>query len=117
MSPTLAVSNDCRNLEQADTAFRTGAHILAPCVGNRHGSYKPFKGGPESQWDLKLLEKLAVQFKGRIPICAHGVSSFTSYLKMILRLLTSLDRRIARQLVPGHRQVRCHQGKHHLLSE
>lgn len=54
---------------------RTGAHILAPCVGNRHGSYKPFPGGPESQWDLKLLEKLAVQFKGRIPICAHGVRS------------------------------------------
>jgi fructose/tagatose bisphosphate aldolase len=30
---------------------RTGANILAPCVGNRHGSYKPF-GGPD--WDLDL---------------------------------------------------------------
>lgn len=57
---------------------RTGAHILAPCVGNRHGSYKPFPGGPESQWDLKLLEKLSTQFKGRIPICAHGVCFSTN---------------------------------------
>lgn len=32
---------------------RTGANILAPCVGNRHGSYKPF-GGADGQWDMGL---------------------------------------------------------------
>jgi len=59
---------------------QTGAHILAPCVGNRHGSYKPFEGGPESQWNLELLEKLTTQFKGRIPICAHGTDELPDRL-------------------------------------
>jgi hypothetical protein len=64
---------------------RTGAHILAPCVGNRHGSYKPFKGGPESQWDLKLLKTLCDQFKGRIPICAHGTDELPDSLFVAIR--------------------------------
>ena len=30
---------------------RTGAHILAPCIANRHGSYNPF-GGPNFRQDM-----------------------------------------------------------------
>jgi len=54
----------------------TGANILAPCVGNRHGSYVPF-GGPS--WRMDLLETLASQFKGRIPICAHGTDELPDH--------------------------------------
>jgi len=71
---------------KAETFLKqTGAHILAPCVGNRHGSYKPFKGGPESQWDLKLLKTLCDQFKGRIPVCAHGTDELPDSLFAAIR--------------------------------
>jgi len=55
----------------------TGANILAPCVGNRHGSYKPF-GGP--QWRMDLLEALGKQFNGRVHICAHGTDELPEHM-------------------------------------
>jgi len=70
----------------------TGAHILAPCVGNRHGSYKPF-GGADGQWDFDLLETLSKQFKGRIPICAHGTDEVPDVMfqEMIKRGVSKIN--------------------------
>ncbi|KAK1922895.1 ketose-bisphosphate aldolase [Papiliotrema laurentii] len=76
---------------KAETFLReTGANVLAPCVGNRHGSYKPF-GGPD--WDLDLLETLSKQFKGRIPICAHGTDELPEELfrEMIRRGVSKIN--------------------------
>lgn len=65
---------------KAETFMKqTGAHILAPCVGNRHGSYKPF-GGADGQWDMELLQTLHSQFKGRVPICAHGTDELPEHM-------------------------------------
>ncbi|RSH85320.1 hypothetical protein EHS25_005127 [Saitozyma podzolica] len=58
----------------------TGADILAPCVGNRHGSYHFLGLKPENEWDMDLLQTLGDQFKGRIPTCAHGTDELPDSL-------------------------------------
>ncbi|EIW66298.1 hypothetical protein TREMEDRAFT_65569 [Tremella mesenterica DSM 1558] len=71
----------------------TGAHILAPCVGNRHGSYKLFPGGPESQWKFEILDELSTRFKGRVPLCAHGTDELSDELfrKIVKSGVTKLN--------------------------
>ncbi|EJF61029.1 aldolase [Dichomitus squalens LYAD-421 SS1] len=45
----------------------TGARILAPSIGNLHGSYI---NGPKFRQDI--LKDLQQTFKGAIPLCLHG---------------------------------------------
>ncbi|ORY31216.1 ketose-bisphosphate aldolase [Naematelia encephala] len=50
----------------------TGAHILAPCIGNRHGTYV---SKPDLRWDI--LQDLHSRFKGRVTLCAHGTDFYS----------------------------------------
>ncbi|KAL7422850.1 hypothetical protein Q5752_002146 [Cryptotrichosporon argae] len=56
----------------------TGADILAPSIGNLHGSYD-FVGGPKFHQDI--LKDLQQRFKGRVPyICLHGTDALPDAL-------------------------------------
>ncbi|TFK63952.1 aldolase [Pluteus cervinus] len=53
----------------------TGALILAPSIGNLHGSYlKP------PAFRLDILDELHAKFKGRIPLCLHGTDELPDVL-------------------------------------
>ncbi|KAK4688484.1 fructose-bisphosphate aldolase, class II, partial [Tremellales sp. Uapishka_1] len=57
----------------------TGAHILAPSIGNLHGSYKFFENGP--QFHQNILTDLQTRFKNKIPyICLHGTDELPDEL-------------------------------------
>ncbi|EJT49855.1 hypothetical protein A1Q1_01007 [Trichosporon asahii var. asahii CBS 2479] len=57
---------------------RTGADILAPSIGNLHGSYKFLPGGPQFDWSI--LEDLHARF-GSSPtgpyLCMHGTDELS----------------------------------------
>ncbi|THU80438.1 aldolase [Dendrothele bispora CBS 962.96] len=55
----------------------TGALILAPSIGNLHGSYIQ-SGGPKFNQDI--LKALHDKFKGRIPLCLHGTDELPDEL-------------------------------------
>lgn len=57
----------------------TGADILAPSIGNLHGSYKFVKGGP--QFRQPILQDLQARFAGRVPyLCLHGTDEISDDL-------------------------------------
>lgn len=65
------------SLGRADPS--TGADILAPSIGNLHGSYKFVKGGP--QFHQEILKDLQARFAGRVPyVCLHGTDEISDDL-------------------------------------
>lgn len=55
---------------------RTGADILAPSIGNLHGSYKFLPGGPSFDWSI--LEDLQRRFGSGAPyLCMHGTDELS----------------------------------------
>lgn len=57
----------------------TGADILAPSIGNLHGSYKFIKGGPNFRQEI--LKDLQKRFAGRTPyMCLHGTDEISDDL-------------------------------------
>jgi fructose-bisphosphate aldolase class II len=57
----------------------TGADILAPSIGNLHGSYKFVKGGP--QFSQPILKDLQARFANRVPyLCLHGTDEISDDL-------------------------------------
>lgn len=57
---------------------RTGADILAPSIGNLHGSYKFLPGGPSFDWSI--LEDLHRRFGGSPDgpyLCMHGTDELS----------------------------------------
>lgn len=68
----------CSSQNQAVADLRTGADILAPSIGNLHGSYKFLPGGPQFDWSI--LEDLQKRF-GSSPdgpyLCMHGTDELS----------------------------------------
>ncbi|KIY44670.1 aldolase [Fistulina hepatica ATCC 64428] len=61
---------------KAETFMKgTGALILAPSIGNLHGSYI---NGPKFRQDI--LKALSAKFAGKIPLCLHGTDELSDEL-------------------------------------
>lgn len=67
-----------RSLRPLIADRRTGADILAPSIGNLHGSYRFLPGGPAFDWSI--LEDLQARF-GSAPggpyLCMHGTDELS----------------------------------------
>lgn len=71
-----------RSLHLAELAAltrSTGADILAPSIGNLHGSYKFIEGG--ANFRQPILQDLQKRFSGRVPyLCLHGTDEISDDL-------------------------------------
>ena len=54
---------------------QTGASILAPSIGNLHGSYLS-----PPNFRQNILVELQSRFKGQVPICLHGTDELPDEL-------------------------------------